>query len=111
MFHDGVIDDLEEARLASLRDLHTEKSLECPVCLDLLGCASSAKFPVVGQHCGHAMCNDCISHVLERANACPVCRGPILPAADTVRDTRPVSTRIREALMSIAPLATRLVIR
>ncbi len=104
-------DDLGEARIASLEELRTEKNLECPVCLDALGCASTSKFPVVGQHCGHAICNECISNVLERSNACPVCRGPILQNTDTAPDRRPVSTRIREALVVMVPLATRLVIR
>lgn len=66
---------------------------QCPICLDTLA------QPVLATCCGQSFCKDCLDGALAVADACPMCREPLLSGSHSMTRNR----ALEEILARLAP--------
>lgn len=69
---------------------------QCPICLDTL------EQPVLATCCGQSFCKDCLDGALAVADACPMCREPLLSGRHSMTRNRV----LEEILTRLTPRET-----
>jgi hypothetical protein len=72
-------------------------SSDCPICL------GSFQRPVLASCCGQSFCRSCLDDALRQADACPMCRSPLLSGPFSVAPNR----ALEEALASASPTSEK----